>query len=82
MVAEELDVRFVSASVTPGVKEKSGARVGAPQAWGFRFTAKGRKVSGQAGITPAWLYFSSAVFLCRLKWTPLYVLILREARWV
>lgn len=61
VVAEALDVRFVSASATPGVEEeKSGARVNAPPAWGFRFTAKGRKVSDRTRTTLA--CFSSVCF--------------------
>ena len=46
VMAEALNVRFVSASAAPGVEEeKSGAPVDAPRAWGFRFTARGRKVT-------------------------------------
>lgn len=52
VVTKALDVRFVSASATPGVEgEKSGARVKAPRAWGFRFTAKGRKVRARDRTT-------------------------------
>lgn len=62
VVAEALDVRFVSASATPGVEEeKSGARVNAPRAWGFRFTAKGRKVRDRARTTVACFFFVCVV---------------------
>ncbi|CAM9133388.1 unnamed protein product, partial [Laminaria digitata] len=66
VVAEAVKVRFVSASATPGVEEeKSGARVDAPRAWGFRFTAKGREVQRKA--PPSQSASLAGAILCDLR---------------